>query len=96
VIMGLSHRRYPLHGVQFHPESFLTGYGRQLAANFLREGQDSCLGEFLESGGGRRSLPLPKIQKTPEMQKIPKPSRSPLPQPHLGGGQESLRRGRGK
>jgi anthranilate synthase component II len=35
VIMGLSHRRYPLHGVQFHPESFLTDYGRALAANFL-------------------------------------------------------------
>jgi anthranilate synthase component 2 len=38
VIMGLSHRRYPLHGVQFHPESFLTRYGRELAANFLKEG----------------------------------------------------------
>jgi anthranilate synthase component II len=35
VIMGLSHRRYPLHGVQFHPESFLTDFGRELAANFL-------------------------------------------------------------
>jgi len=35
VIMGLSHRRYPLHGVQFHPESFLTSHGRELAANFL-------------------------------------------------------------
>ncbi len=35
VIMGLSHRRYPLHGVQFHPESFLTDYGRELVANFL-------------------------------------------------------------
>jgi anthranilate synthase component II len=35
VIMGLSHRRYPLHGVQFHPESFLTSYGYELAANFL-------------------------------------------------------------
>jgi anthranilate synthase component II len=35
VIMGLSHREYPLHGVQFHPESFLTDYGRELAANFL-------------------------------------------------------------
>jgi anthranilate synthase component 2 len=36
VIMGLSHRHYPLHGVQFHPESFLTDHGRELAANFLR------------------------------------------------------------
>lgn len=35
VIMGLSHRRYPLHGVQFHPESFLTSHGRDLAENFL-------------------------------------------------------------
>ena len=37
VVMGLSHRRYPLHGVQFHPESFLTGHGVRLAANFLGE-----------------------------------------------------------
>jgi anthranilate synthase component 2 len=36
VVMGLSHRRYPLHGVQFHPESFLTAHGQALAANFLR------------------------------------------------------------
>ncbi|MCL4501176.1 MAG: gamma-glutamyl-gamma-aminobutyrate hydrolase family protein, partial [Deltaproteobacteria bacterium] len=35
VIMGLSHRHHPLHGVQFHPESFLTSHGRELAANFL-------------------------------------------------------------
>ncbi len=90
VIMGLSHRRYPLHGVQFHPESFLTRYGRQLAANFLREGQDSCWGEFLESAGGRRSQGLEKIPK------IPKSSSSPTPQPHPGGGRESLRRGRGR
>jgi len=36
VIMGLSHRRFPLHGVQFHPESFLTSHGHALAANFLK------------------------------------------------------------
>ena len=39
VVMGLSHRRYPLHGVQFHPESFLTDYGYDLVANFLRLGR---------------------------------------------------------
>jgi anthranilate synthase component II len=39
VVMGLSHRRYPLHGVQFHPESFLTEYGYDLVANFLRLGR---------------------------------------------------------
>ncbi len=37
VIMGLQHRHFPLHGVQFHPESFLTSHGYDLAANFLRE-----------------------------------------------------------
>ncbi len=39
VIMGLRHPRYPLHGVQFHPESFLTGHGARLAENFLRLGR---------------------------------------------------------
>ena len=38
VIMGLSHRYWPLHGVQFHPESFLTHHGHTLAENFLRLG----------------------------------------------------------
>ncbi|HBD09344.1 MAG TPA: hypothetical protein DCZ69_13895, partial [Syntrophobacteraceae bacterium] len=35
VIMGLQHRRWPLCGVQFHPESFMTEYGWELVANFL-------------------------------------------------------------
>ena len=35
-IMGLRHREYPIHGVQFHPESILTRHGKDLLANFLR------------------------------------------------------------
>ena len=34
-VMGLRHRRYPLAGVQFHPEAILTEHGHALLANFL-------------------------------------------------------------
>jgi anthranilate synthase/aminodeoxychorismate synthase-like glutamine amidotransferase len=35
-IMGLRHREYPVHGVQFHPESILSKEGKDLLANFLK------------------------------------------------------------
>ena len=35
VIQGLSHKKYPIHGVQFHPESIASEYGHRLLENFV-------------------------------------------------------------
>ncbi|TNE41940.1 MAG: aminodeoxychorismate/anthranilate synthase component II [Alphaproteobacteria bacterium] len=35
VIMGVCHKSYPIHGVQFHPESIATQHGHQLLKNFM-------------------------------------------------------------
>ena len=40
-IMAIEHKKYPIWGVQFHPESILTGYGHQLLGNFLKLAKES-------------------------------------------------------
>jgi len=35
VVMGLMHKTYPLHGVQFHPESIASEHGHQILKNFI-------------------------------------------------------------
>ena len=35
-IMAIQHKEYPIYGVQFHPESVMTPYGKKMLANFLK------------------------------------------------------------
>lgn len=34
-IMAITHKTFDVHGVQFHPESIMTGYGKQMISNWL-------------------------------------------------------------
>ena len=35
VVMGLRHKKFPMEGIQFHPESILTDFGKEMLKNFL-------------------------------------------------------------
>ena len=39
-IMGMRHKRHPVEGIQFHPESFMTEKGKDILKNFLRRVQN--------------------------------------------------------
>jgi len=36
-VMAVSHRKYPIYGLQFHPESILTPEGKTILKNFIKE-----------------------------------------------------------
>lgn len=69
VVMGISHSLFPLHGVQFHPESFLTENGFLVVENFLELGPlNSCQAKPLPDdcicpSPGRRDRQRGSIQR---------------------------------
>jgi para-aminobenzoate synthetase len=60
VVMAVAHRTRPQWGVQFHPESICTDYGRQLLANF-RE----LTRQFAAEGNGRQASPSTPAPREP-------------------------------
>ncbi len=40
IIMGVRHKSFPVEGIQFHPESIMTEYGKELLSNFLKIKKD--------------------------------------------------------
>lgn len=48
-VMGLKHRQYPVYGVQFHPESILTEFGKEILMNFLAVNRPVDLASRLNS-----------------------------------------------
>jgi anthranilate synthase component II len=53
LIMGLAHRRLPVHGVQFHPESITSDHGHLMLKNFLD------IAAAWNASSGRRDAPPP-------------------------------------
>jgi anthranilate synthase/aminodeoxychorismate synthase-like glutamine amidotransferase len=63
IVMGVRHRELPVHGVQFHPESVLTGVGLDLLRTFLVMGRDEV--ERRPPGPGRAARAPAPAERAP-------------------------------
>jgi para-aminobenzoate synthetase len=61
VVMGVAHRTHPLYGVQFHPESICTSFGRRLLVNF----RDLTASHIRATGRRRSRAPVPAGRAAP-------------------------------
>jgi anthranilate synthase/phosphoribosyltransferase len=61
-IMGLKHRLYPVEGIQFHPESFMTQSGKELLQNFLRLKRVNILKDAISSLTSGQSLSIEQAE----------------------------------
>jgi anthranilate synthase component 2 len=59
LVMGVAHRRLPVHGVQFHPESIASEHGHLLLRNFLD------IAAAWNEANGRRGAQPPAGRKAP-------------------------------
>jgi anthranilate synthase component 2 len=53
-IMSIMHKNLPLHGLQFHPESYITTCGMTIMSNFLHLIESICLGDTKDIGCGNK------------------------------------------
>jgi anthranilate synthase/aminodeoxychorismate synthase-like glutamine amidotransferase len=65
VVMAFEHRRLPVYGVQFHPESILTEFGYEMLANFLRLAGLGCREDASELAAAERPAAVESYRSLP-------------------------------
>ncbi|MBV9131939.1 MAG: aminodeoxychorismate/anthranilate synthase component II [Chloroflexi bacterium] len=92
VIMAIRHREFPVYGVQFHPESILTEYGKELLRNFLsvRAEHRSGTSKLQPSGDHRSGAYTPGSHRTGDQTSGLRGSRDEHPSETCGSRDDDL------